>query len=84
MSQKEKLIKRLLSRPKDFTFEELGVLLGYFGYYLDNPGKTGGSRVAFTNDENDYIRLHRPHPNSILKSYQVKNIIMDLQERGLL
>lgn len=29
MGQKEKLIERLLSRPKDFTFEETETLLGY-------------------------------------------------------
>ena len=84
MSKKEKLIARLLSKPKDFTFEELIALLGYFGYHQDNPGKTSGSRVAFTNDEGDYIRLHKPHPKNILKEYQVKDIIDGLQERRLL
>ena len=36
MSVKEKLIKRFLSKPRDFTFEELVTLLGYYDYYLDN------------------------------------------------
>ena len=30
MGKKDKLIKRLKSRPKDFTFDEAEVLLGYF------------------------------------------------------
>lgn len=30
MSQKEKLIRRLKSKPKDFTFNEISALLGYF------------------------------------------------------
>ena len=32
MGQKEKLIQRLKSKPKDFTFEEAETLLKYFGY----------------------------------------------------
>lgn len=84
MSQKDKLIKRLLEEPKDFTFEETVKLMGYMGYNVAPGGKTGGSRVAFTNEDKDYIRMHRPHPKSILKAYQVKNLIEDLKERGLL
>ena len=84
LSRKEKLINRLLSRPADFTFEELTTLLGHFGYSLGGAGKTGGSRVVFTNDGGDYIRLHKPHPRNILKRYQVDDLIAVLSERGLL
>jgi len=83
MSKKDKLLERLLSRPKDFTFDELITLLGRFGYYIVNAGKTGGSRVTFTNGD-DYIRLHKPHPRNILKSYQVDDIIASLKERELI
>lgn len=84
MSKKEKLIARLLSKPKDFTFEELTALLGQFDYRPVSLGKTSGSRIAFSNGENDYIRLHKPHPRNILKLYQIEDIIAALQERGLL
>lgn len=84
MSRKDKLIARLLSKPKDFTFEELTALLGSFDYQQANLGKTSGSRVAFTNGGGDYIRLHKPHPRNILKPYQIEDIIAALQERGLL
>jgi len=84
LSKKEKMIARLLSKPKNFTFEELTALLGKFGYKQVAPGKTSGSRVAFSDGENDYTRLHRPHPRSILKPYQIEDIITALQERGLL
>jgi len=82
--RKEKLLMRLKSRPTDFTFEELTTLLGQFGYSIRSSGKTGGSRVAFANDEGDYIRLHKPHPRNILKRYQIDDVIAVLSERGLL
>ena len=84
MSKQDKLIERLLSHPRDFTFSELTALLGRMGYSLSNAGKTGGSRVRFENDEGDYIRIHKPHPRNILKPYQVNDIIIALNERGLL
>ena len=83
MGRREKLIGRLLSRPRDFTFEELAALLGGFGYVIKSAGKTGGSRVTFVSD-GDYIRIHKPHPRNILKPYQVDDIISALTERGLL
>ena len=38
MGQKEKLIKRLKSKPKDFTFEEAETLLGYLSYQRSDKG----------------------------------------------
>jgi len=84
LSKKDKLIKRLLSRPSDFTFDETTALLGHLGYSISKAGKTGGSRVIFADDEGDYIRFHKPHPREILKQYQVDDIIKALLERGLL
>ena len=45
MGQKEKLIKKLLSKPKNFTFSEAESLLAYFDYVRSNKGKTSGSRI---------------------------------------
>ena len=45
MGQKEKLIKRLKTKPRDFTFDEAETLLGYLTYSRSNKGKTSGSRV---------------------------------------
>ncbi|MDR1840966.1 MAG: type II toxin-antitoxin system HicA family toxin [Holophagales bacterium] len=84
MSKKEKLARRLLSRPLDFTFDELATLLGHLGYIAVSSGKTGGSRVIFANSDGDYIRLHKPHPRNVLKAYQINDIITVLTERGLL
>ena len=79
MGQKEKLIERLKSRPKDFTFEEAETLLGYFGYSRSDKGRTSGSRVMFVNEGYHSILLHKE-----LLSYQVKALRDVLEEEGLL
>ena len=80
MSQIEKLIKRLLSKPKDFTYDELKRVLNYFGFDEYNKGKTSGSRVVFINGKNQSIELHKPHPDNIIKEYKLKEIINQLVE----
>ena len=81
MSKKEKQIARLLSKPKDFTFLELSSLLKSLGYIKDNKGRTSGSRVAFFNPVNqNIIRLDKPHPDNVLKSYLISYVIMKLKE----
>jgi hypothetical protein len=83
MSKKEKQITRLLSKPKDFTFEELSSLLNALGYIKDNKGKTSGSRVAFYNPATSgIIRLDKPHPCNELKAYLIKYVIIKLKENG--
>ena len=70
MSKKEKLIIKLQSKPKDFTYQEAKTLLELLGFYEFNKGKTSGSRVAFIHREKKLeIRIHKPHPNNILKRY---------------
>jgi len=84
LSKKDKLARRFLSRPADFTFNELVTLLGSIGYFMETIGKTSGSRVVFSNKNGDYIRLHKPHPRNILKLYQIDDLIQNLKEKGLL
>ena len=85
MSQKEKLIKRLRSLPKDFTYSELVSLLQQLGFEEDNKGKTSGSRVRFYH----YIKrlpylAHRPHPASIIKEKALKDILIFLDNNELI
>lgn len=76
MSKKEKLLKRLQARPKDFTYNEAKNLLEMLGFYEDNKGKTSGSRVNFIHmNKNIEIKIHKPHPNNILKPYQIELIL---------
>ena len=85
MGQKDKLIAKLKSNPRNFTFDEAETLLGYFGYRRSNKGKTSGSRVMFINDENkSKIILHKPHPRKELLEYQVKQLVEQLKQEGLL
>lgn len=83
MSKKEKLIARLLTFPKDFTYNEMKTLLGYLGFEEDNKGTTSGSRVQFIKDEHT-ILLHKPHPGNQLKPYQVKNVVIELRNLKLI
>ena len=84
MGQKEKLIKKLKLRPKDFTFDEAEALLKYFTYSRSNKGRTSGSRVMFVSDEYAPILLHKPHPRKELLDYQIKQLIEVLEQEGLI
>ena len=84
MGQKEKLIARLLSQPKDFTFSDMETLLGYFEYKRNDKGRTSGSRVMFINDKYASIVLHKPHQRKELLDYQVKQVIEVLKQEGLI
>ena len=85
MTKQKKLLERFLSKPRDFTFDEMRKLLRGFGYQEIKPGKTSGSRVAFFHKGLSHIiRLHKPHPKNILKRYQLDLIEDELREQGVL
>ncbi len=85
MGQKEKLIKKLKSNPKDFTFVEAESLLGLLGYQRVNKGKTSGSKVMFSSTEHGTkILMHKPHPRKELLEYQVKQLVQQLEDEGLI
>ena len=71
--KKLKLLERLRSKPKDFRWNELTKLLGLLGY-RQIEGK--GSRVKFyLESPRSLISLHKPHPEEILKTYQIIEVI---------
>ncbi len=83
MSKKEKLIEKLLKKPKDFTYDEMESLLSYFGYELKQGGS--GSGVKFIKERsNEVINFHKPHPDGILKRYVLDQVIEKLRKDGLL
>jgi hypothetical protein len=81
MSKQEKALLRLLSNPKDFTWDELIKILAMFGYMEVKKGKTGGSRRKFADNNKNIISLHKPHPSNIVKEYAIKDIIAFLKEK---
>ena len=84
MGQKEKLIQRLKSKPKDFSFDDAETLLKYLDYSRSNKVKTSGSRVIFINEKHGNILLHKPHPQKELKAYQIKQLLEILEQEGLI
>lgn len=83
MSKKDKLLERLLKRPIDFTYDEVRTFLGHLNYKEDNRGRTSGSRVAFVHEHTKHIIiLHKPHPNNILKKYQLDELKCIEKSRG--
>ena len=85
MSKHDKLLKRFLSKPKDFSYNELKTLLSGFGYNELTKGSTSGSRVSFYNHDTEHIIcLHKPHPGNILKTYQIELVIEALIIREII
>lgn len=83
MSKKDKLIDKLLRKPKDFTFDEMASLLSYFGYEL-KQARTGSGVKFIKEGGNEVINFHKPHPNGILKRYVLDQVIEKLRKDGLL
>ena len=84
MSKKEKLIRKLKSKPRDFIFEEAETLLNYLDYSRYEKGKASGSRVIFRSSGHPPILLHKPHPRKELLGYQIKQLIEVLEQEGLI
>ena len=82
MSKHDKLLKRFLSKPKDFRYDELKKLLIHFGY-IEIEGS--GSRVRFINESYTTITLHKPHGNdNIIKNYALDNAKNVLEMEGFI
>ena len=82
VSKLDKLKNRLLSRPADFSWQELCTLMNAFGFELK---QAGGSGRKFVHPDGDVtLFLHEPHPGSILKAYQVRAAITLLKAEAFL
>ena len=83
MSKLEKAKERIRQVPKDYTYTEARSLLNALGYIENNKGKTSGSRVRFYRERDGaVIDLHKPHPKDEIKEYAVKQLVINLNERG--
>ena len=78
MGREQKLIDRLYSKPKDYKWNEAVTLLKKLGF---KKIEGSGSRVKFFHENpRSLIIIHRPHPGSILKAYQVNDLIDKIKE----
>lgn len=84
MTKVEKLFKRFLNRPKDLTWEELTKVLSFFGYQEQTGGAAGGSRRKFIHKSLPIIIAHKPHPQNIVKTYLINQIIDLLEQENLI
>jgi hypothetical protein len=82
MSKHEKLLKRLASRPKDFTWAELASLMKALSFELEKG--SGSARKFIHSESNATLYIHEPHPAKLLKMYQVRDTVDFLKGRGLL
>ena len=83
MSTKDKLTERFKKLPNDFTFDELVTLMKHCGFDLQNSGKTSGSRVCFVKGRAT-VKLHRPHPNDIIRKGTLKNLLLYLTNNSFI
>lgn len=81
MSQQEKLLNRLKSKPTDFRWDELTSLLCHLGFYLIED--TGSSARKFYHAEKKLmINLHEPHPKKIILICYIREVVKKLKEGG--
>jgi hypothetical protein len=80
MTKRQKAVERLLSKPTDYTWDELRSVMKAFGYEMR---MTGGSGRKFIHpDTRETLYFHEPHPLKLLKLYQVRDAIQFLREQG--
>ncbi len=83
MSVKDKMIARILSCPRDYTYSEAKALAAQLGYQEKNKGSTSGSRVLFYRERDKRkIILHKPHPGDVMKPYAVKQLLDAFKGNG--
>ena len=84
MTQRDKLIRRFRSRPRDLAWDELVRLLRGIGYVELRTGRTGGSRRRFVHADAPAISLHKPHPGNIVKTYVIDEVLRLLTDEKLI
>ena len=82
MSKKEKMVKRILSKPKDYTINELDSLMHLCNCLKNNRGGSSGSAIKYIGKGKHELRIHRPHPSNIVPRYVIEAAISFLQEEG--
>jgi predicted RNA binding protein YcfA (HicA-like mRNA interferase family) len=80
MTRKQKLLYRLLSRPRNFSWDEAVAVASACGFELF---RNDGSARAFRHRLSGVkLYLHEPHPEKILLRYAVDRLIEALRNAG--
>lgn len=82
MSKKAKLIQKLTSEPKGFTWAEATSLMRACGFILLNARGGGSGRMFRHEVTGQKVRLHEPHPQNTLLPYMVELLIEALEIAG--
>jgi len=82
LSTKDKMIRRLMSVPKDYTFFELKGLASQLGCFISQKGN--GSRCRLISPSGAIYAFHKPHSYSYFKEYAVRDLIAFLRKEGLI
>lgn len=85
MSKKQKLRDRFHKKPspKDFRWGELETMMSGYGFSWDESGGGSHGHFVFDDDKNKVIDISKPHPNGILRQYQIDGIKEKLSEWGI-
>jgi hypothetical protein len=82
MSKQEKALRRLLSKPKDFTWAELVAIMTALGLKMEESSGSGRKFIHIKTEATLFI--HEPHPAKILKQYQVRDAVYFLRTEGFI
>jgi len=74
MTKKEKLYRRILSKPKDLRFEELEKVLLDCGYQLDHQS---GSHCVYTRPDSYPLTIPKKTP---VKSYLIDQVLESISD----
>ena len=77
--KRDKLLSAIFTR-RVVRFDDAIALLTGLGFTYDSGAE--GSRVRFDADDGDHLMLHRPHPGSELKPYQLTLVRDFLKRQG--
>ena len=81
MSQIEKLIKRFLTIPSDFRYEDYAKIASHFNY-AENA-KMEGSRVRFYREtDKKIVLLHKPHNVERMKKDAIRGVLDQMRKNG--
>jgi hypothetical protein len=82
VSKQEKLLRRLASKPTDFTWSELVSLMTALKFEIE---KASGSGRKFIHSETEVtLFIHEPHPSRVLKAYQIRDVVQLLKAEGFI